>query len=154
MIIYAGIGSRDTPGNILDLMQGIGRHFSHKNYLLRSGGARGADKAFEKGEPFGRKEIFTPCASQFHPKWYTHASGYHPKWGKLNADTKDKHARNSPIILGENLDSPVDFVVCWTNDGKASGGTGQGLRIAEYWNIPIYNLHDLKRADDLWRDWA
>lgn len=152
MIIYGGIGARDTPAYILNLMQGIARHFSVKGYLLRSGGARGADAAFEKFAT--RKEIFTPCASQFHPKWYTHASGYHPKWGKLSADTKDKHARNSPIIMGENLDSPVNFVVCWTADGQASGGTGQGIRIAVDNGIEVYNLHDLKRADDLWRDWG
>ena len=35
---------------------------------------------------------------------------------------------------------PSNFVVCYTPDGKASGGTGQAIRIAEYYNIPIYNL--------------
>lgn len=151
-MIYAGIGSRDTPGNVLDLMQGIGRHFSHKGYVLRSGGARGADGAFEKGECFGRKEIFTAYHSQFHPAWFTHASRYHPKWGKLNQHAKELHARNSAIVLGEALDAPVNFIVCWTSDGKASGGTGQALRIADDLGIPVYNLHSLQRADDLWKD--
>jgi hypothetical protein len=32
------------------------------------------------------------------------------------------------------------MVVCWTKDGKSSGGTGQALRIAEYYSIPIFNL--------------
>lgn len=151
MIRYAGIGSRETPGNILDLMQGIGRYFSHKGYLLRSGGARGADKAFEKGEPFGCKEIFTAYDSQFHSKWFAHAAQYHPKWGKLSSYAKELHARNSAIVLGADLDTPVDFVVCWAADGKASGGTGQALRIAVDNDIEVFNLFDISRADDLWR---
>lgn len=152
MIHYAGIGSRQTPGNILDLMQGIGRHMSHKGYTLRSGGARGADSAFEQFAKL--KEIFTAYDSQFHPQWFTHASRYHPRWGKLNERAKELHARNSAIILGANLDSPVDFVVCWTADGRASGGTGQALRIAEDLKIPVYNLYDIKRADALWFEWG
>lgn len=34
------------------------------------------------------------------------------------------------------------FVVCWTSDGKDSGGTGQALRIARDRNIPVYNLYN------------
>ena len=33
-------------------------------------------------------------------------------------------------VLGVSLDSPAEFVLCWTADGEASGGTGQALRIA------------------------
>lgn len=150
MIRYAGIGARDTPPRALDLMVGIGRNFAMRDYTLRSGGARGADSAFEKFAT--RKEIFTAYDSQFHPAWFTHASRYHPKWGKLAQYAKELHARNSAIMLGAALDTPVDFVVCWTADGKASGGTGQALRIAADLGIEIYNLYDLKRADDLWRD--
>lgn len=39
-----------------------------------------------------------------------------------------------------NLDSPVDFVVCWTKNGELKGGTALGMRIAKHYNIPIYNL--------------
>jgi hypothetical protein len=48
--------------------------------------------------------------------------------------------RNAMQILGEDGNTPVEMVVCWTKDGKASGGTGQALRIAEYYSIPIFNL--------------
>lgn len=50
------------------------------------------------------------------------------------------HARNMHIILGANLDSPVEIVICWTKDGLRSGGTGQALRLAESRDIPIYDL--------------
>jgi hypothetical protein len=44
------------------------------------------------------------------------------------------------IVLGWDLSAPVDFIVCWTKDGKASGGTGQALRLAEDRGIVIENL--------------
>lgn len=152
MILYAGIGARDTPDNILLLMQGIGQHLGRKGYMLRSGGARGADTSFARFAT--NRHIFTAYDSQFHPAWFTHAARYHPRWGKLNERAKELHARNSAIMLGANLDSPVDFVVCWTADGRASGGTGQALRIAEDLKIPVYNLYDIKRADALWLEWG
>ena len=44
---YAGIGSRETPKEILKEMTKIGQELESKGYTLRSGGAIGADKAFE-----------------------------------------------------------------------------------------------------------
>jgi hypothetical protein len=40
-------------------------------------------------------------------------------------------------------------VVCWTSDGKASGGTGQAIRIAKYYEIPTYNLNNKEEKRDL-----
>ena len=44
------------------------------------------------------------------------------------------------IIQGRDLDDDVDAVVCWTRDGKATGGTGMGIRIARERDIPVFNL--------------
>ena len=44
------------------------------------------------------------------------------------------------IILGNKLDTPVQFVICYTPDGKNSGGTGLGMMIAEDHGIPVFNL--------------
>ena len=54
--------------------------------------------------------------------------------------TKKLHGRNVFIILGKNFVTPVKFVICYTPDGKNSGGTGLGMNIAGYYDIPIYNL--------------
>ena len=43
-------------------------------------------------------------------------------------------------MLGPKLDAPSDFVLCWTEDGEASGGTGQAMRIAAAHGVPVYNL--------------
>ena len=61
-LYFAGIGSRQTPQSVQDLMVGIGRYLADRSWILRSGGAVGADMAFESGcdEVHGRKEIFLP----------------------------------------------------------------------------------------------
>jgi hypothetical protein len=52
-MIYAGIGSRETPQATLDLMNLIGFTLAQKGHSLRSGGAKGADSAFEAGASNG-----------------------------------------------------------------------------------------------------
>jgi predicted Rossmann fold nucleotide-binding protein DprA/Smf involved in DNA uptake len=46
---YAGIGSRSTPPETLPLIESIAARLAEKGWVLRSGGADGADSAFEKG---------------------------------------------------------------------------------------------------------
>lgn len=46
---YAGIGSRATPPEVLEQMTHAAGELEKQGCLLRSGGARGADQAFEKG---------------------------------------------------------------------------------------------------------
>jgi hypothetical protein len=54
--------------------------------------------------------------------------------------------RNTHQVLGKDCMTPCHMIVCWTSDGKPSGGTGQAIRIAEYYRIPILNL---QRSRDL-----
>lgn len=56
IVYYTGVGSRKTPQSILILMNKIAQHFSSYGWILRSGGAQGADTAFESGA--SEKEIF------------------------------------------------------------------------------------------------
>ena len=129
-------------------MTSIARLLCVCGYVLRSGGAPGADSAFEAGVHNSLKEIWLPWPnfngnrSKLFPSAdaFTLAKKYHPKWNKLYDTSKKLHARNGHQILGADLQTPTDFVVCWTSDGKASGGTGQALRIAADRNITIYNL--------------
>ena len=46
---YTGIGSRETPDSILSLFNDIVFQLAGLGYTLRSGGADGADTAFEEG---------------------------------------------------------------------------------------------------------
>lgn len=58
-------------------------------------------------------------------------------------------ARNAMQLLGADLDRPADFIVAWTPDAKTVGGTGQALRMAADYGVPVRNLGDpavLQRA--------
>lgn len=153
MITYAGIGSRETPSNICDAMQSWGSWLARTGWVLRSGRARGADQAFELGCDSALmnhpKQIFTADMSVQHPEWFTHAALFHPAWERCSAYAMALHARNSAIMLGDRLDAPVKLVACWTKDGKASGGTGQALRIAARYGIPVFNFFNDPYANAL-----
>lgn len=156
---YAGIGSRKTPTSVSFDIEFIVKKLNNLNYILRSGGALGADEYFETYA--NKKQIFLPWKG-FRKKYgedyivpeltnelLTIAEKYHPNWKACSFDVRYMHARNVCQILGEDLKSPVDFVICWTKDGKASGGTGQALRIAQEFGIPIYNLKNEEAFHDL-----
>jgi hypothetical protein len=139
--LYAGIGSRETPPDICEMMKLIATKLESIGYVLRSGAAIGADSAFESGVLNDvNKEIFK--ALDATPESIQMAEQYHPKWTACSDYAKRLHGRNCMILLGHNLDVRVQFVICWTVDGKATGGTGQAMRIAIDKNIPIFNLYD------------
>lgn len=157
-MIYAGIGSRETPPLALEYMERMAREWAQRGDTLRSGGARGADLAFETGAVLGkgRIELFLrdrysigvdpnatgPYSPELWRKAMKIAEKYHPNWSACSSFARQLHARNSFIILGERLNDPVHLVVCWTEGGKLKGGTAQGLRIAYDYKIPVANLGD------------
>lgn len=150
---YAGIGSRETPPEILGLMKGIAAMLDDKGYVLRTGGAEGADTAFLNGtSAMSHPEIFVPWDGfNGYRMRIVHSAGklkeamelarrFHPNWEACSQGARKLHARNGFQVLGADLREPAKFVVCWTKGGKIVGGTGQALRIAEENNIPVYNL--------------
>ena len=61
MKYYAGIGSRETPKEIQDWFKIVAKYLEKNGYTLRSGGAKGADQAFERGvSEDDMKEIYLP----------------------------------------------------------------------------------------------
>lgn len=144
---YAGIGSRETPWGVCVQMEHIATQLKNMGYTLRSGGAQGADSAFERGAG-GKKEIFR--ASDATPASLELASKYHPAWHRCSDYAKKLHARNGFQILGRDLFSPSRFVVCWTKDGGPTGGTGQAIRLATAYQIPVFNLFHADAERRLW----
>ena len=157
---YTGIGSRETPIEIQYLMSYISKLMHSKGYILRSGGANGADLAFETLIS-DKKEIYLPWKNfndSLSPLYsvskeaFELASTLHPNWKSLSEGAKKLMARNCYQILGANLDTPSAVVICWTPDGCTShssrtsktGGTGQAISLASLYDIPIYNLANYK----------
>lgn len=141
MRFYTGIGSRSTPIAELEIITRIAYFLETNGFILRSGGAEGADQAFEKGvsRP-DMKRILRPKHSTAEAEEI--ASQIHPMWSACNEYARKLHGRNVQLILGEDLKSPSEFVLAWTLDGKARGGTRTGLVLAQQRGIPTFNLAD------------
>jgi len=156
---YAGIGSRETPPDVLRQMTKIANRLHELNYWLRSGGANGADLAFEDGAQ-NKKEIYLPWKgfnksnSEFFEvskEALELSSQFHPYWHNLKEYARLLHGRNAYQVLGKDLKTPSDFIICWTKGGKEIGGTAQAIRIAKYFKIKVYNLaidNDIKEITE------
>lgn len=157
---YAGIGSRQTPPNILKEMTLLASQLEERGWWLRSGGAAGADEKFAEGVK-EKVEIWLPwegfvkkpnpshtyyVISQDDWDVFDSVEKYHPKPETLSKAGRYLVARNFRQCVG-NPNS--EFVVCWTPDGKVVGGTGQALRISKSYNIPIFNMFFDSREDIL-----
>lgn len=158
MIYYTGIGSRNTPEEILKVFENIGQYLATKDFVLRSGAADGADSAFEQGcnHVNGKKEIYLPWKGfngstsdlvVTNPEAFEIAKHYHPYWENLKDGAKKLQARNSHQVLGLDLHTPSDFIICYTPNGQESGGTGQALRIAKDYHIPIFDAGQYDNID-------
>ena len=218
---YAGVGSRQTPRDIIILMEAIASKLSQAGWSCRSGGAAGADRAFERGarcilsqyvDP-PTIEIFTPGKklikwnySRSSDSWFNKitnikmeswltaeeiASEVHPVWNTLSQYPKSLITRNTFQVLGlvEKVPEVVEervietrnsrgipsrtasyvtgrvpeyikteassFVLCWTPDGaveetsRRTGGTGQAIRLANKFNIPVFNLARIEHKNRL-----
>lgn len=165
---YTGIGSRKTPVNILWQMYFLARMLADSGWILRSGGAPGADTAFERGvqsQEHGDMDIFLPWdgfngrkeevihrfldSTESVTRIYTVPPYndslvrlYHSGFRMLSDPERKLMSRNSYQVLGGDLKTPSQVVFCYTMDGKASGGTGQAIRIARDNKIPVINLHN------------
>lgn len=160
MASYAGIGSRETPEEIQKLMVQMAVHLAKAGWILRSGGAEGADQAFEKGCDIikGPKEIYLPWANFENsksklivkdPRAWEIAEKYHPYWHNSSPGAKKLQARNSHQVLGEDLNTPSNLIICYTKNGKGAGGTGQAIRVAKAYNIPIFDCGNYKDLNEL-----
>lgn len=156
---YAGIGSRETPEDVQNSFTRIADYLARKGYVLRSGGADGADLAFERGCDYTRskKEIYLPWRGfngsdssrvVCDPLAFEIAEKYHPYYSNLKDGAKKLQARNSHQVLGEDLKTPSSFIICWTKGGKSVGGTAQAIRIATDYDIPVFNAGSYVNAKD------
>ena len=155
---YAGIGGRNTPDNVLKKFTSIGQELASLGYTLRSGGADGADSAFELGYyhmPASSKEIYRPWKGFNNNKSEYYLRDINKelekicidiygdvRWEIVKKSVRLLHARNVFQILGGDLCSKSLFVVCWTDrPANDTGGTQFGLHLAKKLDIPTYNFY-------------
>lgn len=141
---YTGVGSRETPAPIFEMMVELGSKLASKGWTLRSGGAKGADAAFEQGMfqcvgegPYSwtPAEIYLPWSGYEDHFKKSHgglnilpsdillsderiaegmAMAIHPNWGACSQGARKMHTRNVHQVLGRTLDKPSKMLVAWT----------------------------------------
>jgi hypothetical protein len=155
---YTGIGSRSTPPPTLALIRAFAEFLAVRGWVVRSGAAPGADEAFEAGARAAHG-VVRPYLPWFRFQGVSDAAldapsaaavalaeRFHPAWDRCGRGARLLHGRNCHQVLGDDLDSPSCFVSCWTPDGSVDGsgrhvgGTGQALRIASSFGVPVINL--------------
>lgn len=159
-MIYTGIGSRETPEEVLEWMTMFASVMEENCIKLRSGGADGADSAFEKGAR-REKEIFiasngirgryrstlviplTDLTEDKQEECANKAAGIHPAWDRCTDWAKAMHSRN--ILQIEGTEGVLtDFVVYWAKYDKhfnPKGGTATAVNYAKSLGIPTFNLN-------------
>lgn len=174
---YTGIGSRETPRDMLDLMTQIARRLAADGWGLRSGGAPGADDAFERGAGQGRREIWLPWdgfnSRKVDGRSYRLTSrlpmaqraeqlaeAHHPAWPRLSQAARRLMTRNATQVLGEDLATPSRFVICWAPSPRideqgrvvdVKGGTGLAVRLAATHGVPVFHLGVAEHRDRIER---
>lgn len=178
---YTGIGSRQTPKDVLELMTAVASKLAGMGWRLRSGHAEGADRAFEKGAG-GNADIYLPW-STFGIKKYKDDPGcpvlgnalplgfdtYDHNYRRLedlgiryrtmnvNKTTKLMHGRNVCQVEGHQHPMILSrMVICWTPvtivKGEPMGGTATAIKLAEHHGIQVINLLD-PDMQELVRGW-
>lgn len=130
------------------------------DWILYSGNAGGSDIAFQEGSG-GKCVIMLPWDG-FNIDEYDYefsrdhfvlgysndgrrsVDKYHPNPSALSNGAKMLMSRNYHQIFGYRSYPRSSLVICCATErnGKVQGGTGQAVRMAEDYNIPIINIRN------------
>ncbi len=153
---YAGVGSRRTPPDVLQAMSDIAQTLGDAGTALSTGGADGADKAFETGalrtdapitvhtpwpgyngyrpgrQPETEIDVLHPnAAATVQGRSYADlAQEHHPYWNRCGRGARALFVRNVSILAGALDDHretlPVRAVIAYTPNGLPVGREAGG----------------------------
>lgn len=169
---YTGIGSRDISEEELDLLVSIAEKLAYTGWKLRSGGAEGADTAFEKGcaGGEGQAEIFIPWKGFGTKIENANSKRYIPNDDKfqdarrlllteeiipwfdnMKQGAQKLHARNVYQVLGTDNTKSDLLVYCADDDknGIPKGGTRTAVLLAREAEVPTYNVRNEEQRKSL-----
>ena len=158
-MIITGVGSRQTPESVCTLFEEMGKEAREREWWVRSGHAEGADYAFEKGAlehcivylpwvGFNREKpvLGTAASPPLRDEVLKIVYKHEPYAKDLSDGVKLIKSRNVYQVLGVDLKTPSDVVVCWTEEGEVIGGTGLAIKIAQANKIPVVNVGNPKTS--------
>lgn len=149
---YTGVGSRSAPEEVQQRARLLGRLYASRGMTLRSGHAVGIDQAFERGAdgladiylPWETYEMYVPPKGRVHvgasAEAKAIAAALHPAWDRLSPGVQLLMGRNVYQVLGDDLNTPSDFVVAWTPPPFPTGGTALAVNLALSRGISVLYL--------------
>lgn len=165
------VGSRQTSQDSQIILRELSKQLLKLGYIGRSGAAKGADECLEvasfvTGIP--NVEIYLPwggfqerVADDIHYINAQTLSNYeqarilaaqiHGGFRYCSFGAKSLHTRNVYQVLGRDLSTPSDLVVCCappdTSGKGVIGGTRTAVKLAKNLNIPTLNVYGLCEED-------
>lgn len=163
---YTGIGSREAPLPILKRAHELGKVLALKGFIGRSGKAEGMDEAFMKGfgaagvgrfvnylpYPSFRESLNCPVGcidiSHYPVNVWKEAvlisrDVYGKGWFEITPGARDLHTRNVFQVLGDDLQTPSEFVLYWAEPkgrNAVKGGTNTAFQVAKMFNVKRFNV--------------
>ncbi len=161
------VGSRETPEDIISLMELTGELLCTLGYRGRSGLAGGADQAFYRGaqrsprflevgfenylpndwmmgKPDLEKRIYDATTLVGYERATELAFEARGSFEGLKRGGMQLQIRNVYQVLGKNLNMPSKFLVCWAKPvgrkGLVKGGTNTAVQLAHRFKIPVINM--------------
>ncbi len=159
--IYAGVGPFYVNVGDTKLVYDIASLLAYNNYTLRSRNTRGIDSTFIEGcDKFnGKKDTiiikennteyaeykkeYTEYTLQSDPVYnakFDIFNKYIPNDSMVSHITKSSIMRVIQCVLGINLDSPVDFLIC--SNRKSPTVINTTIKIAKDYNIDYYVINN------------
>lgn len=152
---YALAGNQDFPDSLKPVLSRILKYLERAEYTMRCGGMDGIEDFAEKETT--KHEIHLPWrefANKQSKFTFTTdramavAKKFFPAFDGLKPAAQKFLAKNVRVLMGNNVNSPALFLLCWTEDGVESikdktartGFTGHPIAIASALGIPIFNL--------------
>lgn len=145
------VGSREAPAHVIKVAEQIGKAFSDRQWIARSGGAVGMDQAFLRFYDPALTEVYRPDskhgalnALEFD-NWEEAeqiVKTYVPHFEYMDFYSQWLHTRNVYQVLGRDLNAPSKMLICWARErgGIALGGTRTAVLIAKSYKVPVFNL--------------
>lgn len=163
---YTVLPGRVIPIDMLERMREIGMLLATRGYTIRSSETDKIERAFSEGVDSvnGYKDIWMPKSILKHGNTNTIQQRHidvvksvHPSYSLLNIELKTTFSRVAGQILGTDVSSRVDFIVCYSRiDLKksihvnyGSGVVEVAAAIASTYKIPLYNLFVEKDIEKL-----
>ena len=162
---YLAISNEGVPDSVLERVRVISKKLKEMGYTHRDLASPSRDKmngvatlgaedkvaiytawaGYGKDDINDRSKIVVHAPSE---KAYRIATKYNTSFNKLKPAIRAFIARDMAALLGEDSNTPIDFLLCWTENGEEkkkelttnTGKLRNMIYLCNEFNIPVFNL--------------